>query len=407
MQFLESLVVQDILILAFALALSSVAYYIVKHYVLQWLSSLFRKTRITWDETLFEQGVFNSVALIIPGILMFRALPFLKVLGNGIAQVLHVWVLVIIAVSFDRLIKAGLTIYNSFPISDRMPIKGYAQILQIALWIFTGTAILSLLIGQSPWILLSGLGALSAVLLLVFQDTILSFIAGLQLTMNDQVRVGDWIEMEKYGADGFVEEVALHTVKVRNWDKSITTIPTHKLVGDSFKNWRGMFESGGRRIKRSLLIDQTSVRFCDQELFERLEKIQLLQGYLAEKAEEIAIYNEKHQIDSSSLVNGRHLTNLGTFRAYLTAYLKAHSEINQDMIAMVRQLQPTTNGLPMEIYVFTKDVAWVNHETVQADIFDHILAVIHEFDLRVFQNPSGHDLAEINSSVQFGEGRSL
>lgn len=395
MEFIHSPLVQDILALVFAMALSAVAYYVVRHYLLRWLHRLFSKTPTTWDNILFDQRVFDSIALVIPGVLMFRVLPFLQVLAPSATQILRVLIMIVVALSLDRLLKAGLKIYNSYPISDRMPIKGYVQILQIALWIFTGTAILSLLLGQSPWILLSGLGALSAVLILIFQDTILSFIAGLQLTMNDQVRVGDWIEMPQYGADGDVEEVALHTIKVRNWDKSITTIPTNKLVGDSFKNWRGMYESGGRRIKRSILIDQTSVRFLDEELLARLQNIQLLQDYLAQKTKEIEEYNAVHNIDSSSLVNGRHLTNLGTFRAYLMAYLRSHPGINQDMILLVRHLQPTTNGLPMEIYVFTKDVGWVQHESVQADIFDHILAVIPQFDLRLFQNPGGHDLARL------------
>lgn len=395
MNFIQNLYVQDSLVLLFAAAISFLAYYLVRKFILQWIYAFFRRTPTKWDQFFFEQGVFDTTALIIPSIIMFRVLPFLQVLSLGVTKVLQVGVLIVIASSLDRLLKAGLKAYNSFPISDRMPIKGYVQILQIALWIFSGTAILSLLIGQSPWILISGLGALSAVLLLVFQDTILSFIAGMQLTLNDHVRVGDWIEMPAYGADGDVEEVALHTIKVRNWDKSITTIPTHKLVGDSFKNWRGMFESGGRRIKRSILIDQTSVRFLDEKLLESLEKIQLLQDYLAAKKEEIAEYNRVHNIDDSSLVNGRHLTNLGTFRAYLTEYLRSHPGINSDMILMVRQLQPTTNGLPMEIYVFTASVAWVVHEGVQADIFDHILAIISEFDLRVFQNPAGHDLLKL------------
>lgn len=395
MNFLDNLYVQDSLVIVFVLALSAVAFYLGKRYLLQWLYRLVRKTPNQWDQLLFEDGVFNALALIVPGILMFWAVPLLKVLGAGATQILHVWVLGVVAVSVDRFFKSGLKIYNTFPIAVRMPIKGYVQILQITLWIFTGTAVLSLLLGQSPWILLSGLGALSAILLLVFQDTILSFIAGLQLTMNDQVRVGDWIEMPKYGADGDVEEVALHTIKVRNWDKSITTIPTHKLVGDSFKNWRGMFESGGRRIKRSIYIDQTSVVFLDKELLSRLKKIQLLQAYLEEKEREIEEHNRAHGVDDSCLVNGRHLTNLGTFRAYLMAYLRAHPEINQEMILLVRQLQPTTDGIPMEIYAFTKDVRWVKHESVQADVFDHVLAVISDFGLRVFQNPGGHDLAPL------------
>ncbi|NMB02208.1 MAG: mechanosensitive ion channel [Firmicutes bacterium] len=395
MQFLQNPLVRDILILLFSAGLSAIAYYLVKQHVLRWLYRLLRKTPTKWDEFLLEQRVFNVFALVIPAILMFRVLPFLEVLSDGVAQLLRVFVILVVAVSLDRLLRAGLEIYNSFPIAVRMPIKGFVQILQIGLWVFAGTIIFSLLLGQSPWILLSGLGAVSAVLLVVFQDTILSFFAGIQLTFNDQVRVGDWIEMPKYGADGNVVEVALHYVKVRNWDRSITTIPTHKLVGDSFVNWRGMFEGGGRRIKRSVLIDQTSIRFLDEELLERLSKIHLLKDYLATKTEEIREYNIKHQIDDTSVVNGRHLTNLGTFRAYLVAYLRAHPQINQDLIMIVRQLPPTTNGLPMEIYAFTKDVGWVNHESVAADIFDHVLAIISEFDLRVFQNPSGNDLARL------------
>lgn len=392
MLFLESPLVRDLLLVIFGLALGAVAYYVVREHLLERLHRLVRKTPTKWDEFFFEQGVFSAAALLIPAAILHRVVPYLNVIQGGVTQLLKVLVILVMAVSVDRLLRTGLAIYNTFPVAVRMPLKGFVQIVQIALWAFAGTIVFSLLLGQSPWILLSGLGAVSAVLLVVFQDTILAFFAGLQLTINDQVRVGDWIEMSKYGADGTVVEVALHYVKVRNWDQSITTIPTHKLTGDSFVNWRGMFEGGGRRIKRSVLIDQTSVRFLDQELLDRLSKIRLLQDYLQRKTREIEEYNRIHDIDESSLVNGRHLTNLGTFRAYLQAYLQSHPQINQGMILIVRQLPPTPNGLPMEIYAFTKDTGWVNHEGVAADIFDHILAIIPEFDLRVFQNPSGHDL---------------
>ncbi len=387
MEFLEIPIVRDILILVFALAISAVAFRLVRTYLLEWLYRLFRKTPTKWDDFVIEAGVFKTFAMVIPGIIMFRATPFLQVIADPVNQLLKVLVIFVLAVTLDRLMKAGLKIYGTFRISDRMPIKGFVQILQIAMWVFAGTAIFSLLLGQSPWALLGGLGAF-------FQDTILSFFAGIQLTLNDQVRVGDWIEAPKFGADGDVVEVALHYVKVRNWDRSITTIPTHKLAQDSFVNWRGMFEGGGRRIKRSILIDQTSVRFLDQELFEHLSDIELLQDYLSSKMKEIAEYNRVHNIQAS-VVNGRHLTNLGTFRAYLVAYLRAHPAINQNLIMIVRQLAPTPNGLPMEIYAFTKDVGWVNHEGVAADVFDHVLAIVSEFDLRVFQAPGGHDLARL------------
>ncbi|HPT82322.1 MAG TPA: mechanosensitive ion channel [Limnochordia bacterium] len=394
MLFLENPIVRDLLLLIFGLALGALAYGLVRKYVFGWLHRLLRRTPTKWDDLFFEQGALNTAALVIPAAVLFRVVPYLAVLQEGVSQLLKVFVVLATAVTLDRLLRTGLAIYNTFPISVRMPLKGLVQILQIALWAFAGTIVFSLLLGQSPWILVSGLGAVSAVLLVVFQDTVLAFFAGLQLTFNDQVRVGDWIEVPKYNADGSVVEVALHYVKVRNWDRSITTIPTHKLTADSFVNWRGMFEGGGRRIKRAVLIDQTSVRFLDAELLEHLSKIQLLQDYLARKTKEIEEYNRLHNIDESSLVNGRHLTNLGTFRAYLQAYLKNHPQINQDLIMIVRQLPPTTNGLPMEIYAFTKDTAWVNHEGVAADIFDHILAIIPEFGLRVFQNPSGHDLMQ-------------
>ncbi|HHT68442.1 MAG TPA: mechanosensitive ion channel [Firmicutes bacterium] len=394
MQFLEIPVVRDILILLFALAISALAYRVVKTYLLKWLYRLFRKTPTQWDDYIIDAGVFRTLSLIIPGVIMFRVVPFLQVIGEPSTQLLKVVVILVVALTLDRLTKAGLRIYNTFPISARMPIKGFVQILQIALWIFAGTAAFSLLLGQSPWALIGGLGALSAVLILVFQDTILAFFSGIQLTLNDQVRVGDWIEAPKFGADGDVVEVALHYIKVRNWDRSITTVPTHKLAQDSFVNWRGMFEGGGRRIKRSILIDQTSVRFLDQELLDYLSNIELLQDYLTNKIKEIEEHNRVHKIDQS-VVNGRHLTNLGTFRAYLIAYLRSHPAINQDLIMIVRQLPPTPNGLPMEVYAFTKDVGWVNHEGVAADVFDHILAIVSEFDLRVFQAPGGHDLARL------------
>lgn len=394
MQFLEIPVVRDILVLLLGLAVSALGFRLVKTFLLEWLYRLFRKTPAKWDDFFIEAGVFKTVALIIPGIIMFRLVPFLEVMADPINQLLKVVVILVIALTLDRLLKGGLRVYNTFPIADRMPIKGFVQILQIAMWIFAGTAVFSLLLGQSPWALLGGLGALSAVVILVFQDTILSFFAGIQLTLSDQVRVGDWIEAPKFGADGDVVEVALHYIKVRNWDRSMTTIPTHKLAQDAFVNWRGMFEGGGRRIKRSVLIDQTSIRFLDQELFDHLAKIELLQDYLDSRVTEIEEHNKVHNIQAS-VVNGRHLTNVGTLRAYLAAYLRAHPGINQDLIMIVRQLPPTPNGLPMEIYAFTKDVGWVNHEGVAADVFDHVLAIISEFGLRVFQVPSGHDLTSM------------
>lgn len=399
MEWLQNQLVRELLLLLFVSAIGSIVYQIVRRYVIKLLHKFFLKTKIKWDQILIEEGVLQSAALLIPVFIIAQVLPFLEVSLSFITLFLRLWTLVIAVITLHRLLNVVVTVYNTFPIAQRVYIKGYVQVVQIAVIVFATILGISILIGQPPWAILGGLGALSAVLILVFQDTILGFVAGIQLTMNDQIRVGDWIEMPAYGADGFVEEVALHTVKVRNWDKSMSTIPTHKLVGDSFKNWRFMFESGGRRIKRSIMIDQTSVKFLDEEMLERLWKIQLLQPYLEQRTREIEEFNRKYSIDTSSLVNGRHMTNLGTFRAYLTAYLRSHPKVHQEMVIMVRQLQPTPEGLPMEIYCFTNDVAWVNYEGIQADIFDHLLAVIPEFELRVFQKPSSHDLVRAASTL--------
>ena len=240
---------------------------------------------------------------------------------------------------------------------------------------------------------------MTAVLLLIFRDTILSFIASLQITSNDLVRVGDWIEVPKFGADGDVKDIALHTVKIQNWDKTITVIPTHKLIDETFKNWRGMAQSGGRRIKRSVLMDIESIKICDDALVERLKKIHLITDYVQDKLLELEKYNVEQQVDTSSPVNGRRMTNIGTFRAYVVAYLRQHKKIHRQMTFLVRQLPPGPNGLPLEIYVFTNDTAWANYEAIQADIFDHILAVVPEFDLRVFQNPTGRDFSSLSMGM--------
>jgi miniconductance mechanosensitive channel len=258
-------------------------------------------------------------------------------------------------------------------------------------YFLTAVFIISILLDKTPVYLLSGVGALAAVMMLVFRDSILGFVAGIQLAANKMVSVGDWIEMPKYGADGDVLEVALTTVKVQNWDKTITTIPTYALISESFKNWRGMDESGGRRNKRPVSIDMSSIRFCDEEMLGRFEKIQYISEYIEKKKNELKEFNQSMSVDMASLANGRRMTNIGTFRAYVQSYLQNHPEINQNMTFLIRQLPSTENGLPIEIYVFSRDKVWANYEAIQADIFDHVLAVVPEFDLRVYQNPTGAD----------------
>lgn len=270
--------------------------------------------------------------------------------------------------------------------------------MQVSLWSIGIIIVVAELLGKSPFSLLAGLGASAAILMLVFKDSIMGFVSGVQLSANDMLKVGDWITMPKYGADGIVFEVTLNTVKVRNFDNTITTIPPYLLVSDSFQNWRGMRESGGRRVKRSINIDMTSVRFCTPEMLEKYRKIQLLKDYIEQTEAVVEAYNKENGIDNEVLVNGRRQTNLGVFRAYLTAYLKSLPVVNTELNCMVRHLQPTDHGLPVELYFFSTIKDWIPYEGVQADVFDHVLAIIPEFDLRVFQSPSGADLRRLTES---------
>lgn len=282
-------------------------------------------------------------------------------------------------------------IYERSSISKMRPIKGYLQSIQIIAFIAGLISILSILLNKSPTIFISGLGAMTAILMLVFKDTILSFVAGVQLTSNDLLRVGDWIEMPQFNADGDVVEIALNTVKIQNWDRTFTVIPAHKFLEHSFKNWRGMHDSGGRRIKRSILLDLNSIGFLSEADLQRLSRIKVLKNYLSTKISEIDSFNKNLEPDIADSINARRLTNVGTFRAYVFEYLKNHPQIHKNMTFLVRQLAPGPEGLPLEIYVFTTDTRWAVYETIQADIFDHLYAVVSEFGLRPFQSPSGRD----------------
>ena len=352
------------------------------------------KSNTPWDDVLLEKGFFSRIAKIAPIAVIYLAAPLFQNIETLIEHAALAALGLVGLLSAGALIDSVDAIYRGLDISKNRPIRGYLQAFKIFLFTLGGIAILSVLIGQSPWKLLSGIGAMTAILLLVFKDTILGFVASVQVSTNNMVNIGDWIEMPKYGADGDVIDIGINCVKVRNFDKTITTIPTYALVSDSFRNWRGMQESGGRRIKRSICIDMRSVAFCSDEMLERFRKYAYLSDYIEKKSEEVRKFNEEHQFDLSSRVNGRRLTNLGTFRAYIFEYLKHHPAIHPGMTMLVRHLAPNENGLPIEIYVFTNDTRWGNYEAIQADIFDHILAVIPEFDLRVFQSPSGHDIQE-------------
>lgn len=381
-----------------------IAYIIAKKVVLGLGKYYIKNNKLKWDDTLVERKVLDRLILYIPAIIVFNAAP---IFGEGeflVQRLAVTYALVATIFVVDAVLNAINDLYNTYAKNSKAkPIKGFIQVLKIVFGIIIFIVLIANLIGQSPVIILSSLGALTAIYSLIFKDAILGFVAGIQLSANDMVRIGDWIEMGKYGADGYVTDITLTTVKVQNWDKTITTIPTYALISDSFRNWRGMFETGGRRIKRSVFIDMTSIRFLTKEDIERLKKIHYLKDYIEAKEKEIEEYNKKHNINPEIKVNGRHLTNIGTFRAYITNYLKNHPQLNPTLLQIVRQLDPGPNGLPLEIYCFTADTRWVVYEGVQSDIFDHILAVASEFDLRIFQNPSGNDLRELAGGAVFRE----
>ena len=383
---------------AVILAACIVANWITKKIVLRIITLIITKNRIDWDDKLVERQVFQKLSHIVPAIIIYYGanvyadFPVAKLL---IEKAAVIYILLVVLSALNAFINALNDIYNTYEISKTRPIKGILQVIKIIIFFIGAILLIATLINQNPFILLGGLGALSAVLLLVFQNSILGLVAGIQLSANDMVRVGDWIEMPKYNADGDVIEITLTTVKVQNWDKTITMIPAAAFISDSFKNWRGMQESGGRRIKRSVYIDVTSIQFCTEEMLERFKKIHLLKDYIERKEQELEAYNREHNIDPSSKVNGRRLTNIGTYRVYIQNYLQNHPHIHKGLTTMVRQLEPGEYGLPLEIYCFTNDVRWTVYESIQSDIFDHILAVAPEFGLRVFQNPSGHDMRQL------------
>jgi len=381
------------------LCLSWFVYKIVQGPLNRSLERLSSHTNQQWDNVLVEKHVFQRLLNFVPLILIYvLTSPILS--GTellALSQTLiNVLFLLAAMLTIDALLSALLAIYSSSGIAKEISITPFVQVLKLALYFVSGILLLSLLLQKTPLYFLSGLGALTAVLMFVFKDILMGFVAGIQLIANKMVAPKDWIEMPKYGADGDVIEITLTTVKVQNFDNTITTIPTYALINESFKNWRNMNLSGGRRIKRYVNIDLSSIKFCDTEMLERFIKIQLISKDIQDRQAEIKVSNEENNIDESTLVNGRRLTNIGIFRAYVEAYLRQHPQISNQMTFLVRQLSPRENGLPIEIYVFCKETNWNIYEAVQADIFDHILAVVPEFDLRVFQEPSGSDFQKLS-----------
>lgn len=390
------------------LALAWLANIIAKRLLATAIRNVAARTETSWDDIVVRHQVFERLSQLAPALVIYVAswliLPGLPPLQVGIRHLCLAYMVLTVAMVLSRVLGAVEEIYQSFEISRARPIKSYLQVMKVVLFSVSTVLVVSMLTDRSPWAFLSGLAGLTAVLLLVFKDSILGLVASVQLTANNMLHVGDWIEMPEYGADGSVIDISLNTVKVQNWDKTISTIPTYALINHSFKNWRGMQESGGRRIKRAIYLDLNSVRFCDAALLAQLKRIKLLEGYLDEKENEIQRSNQAARFDDRCLVNGRRLTNLGTFRAYAKAYLDAHPKISKDMTFLVRQLQPDAHGIGLEIYVFSTDQVWANYESIQADIFDHLLAALPEFGLRAFQAPTGADIRALGRSPEAIDG---
>ena len=367
-----------------------VAYFITSRILLRTVSHLFKKTSTKFDDILIEERVFNKLPFLVPLVIVYNSKDLLY-WNNLLDRVTLSTIALVFLYSLNALINALNEMFKLTDLSKKFSIKSYTQIGKLLINIFGIIVVIAVLTGNSPVYILSGLGALTAVLILVFKDTILSLVSSVQISSNDLFKVGDWVEAPQFGADGDVIDIALHSVKIQNWDKTISVIPTNKLIDSSFKNWRGMAESGGRRIKRSINIDMSSIKFCTNEMIDRYSKYNVIANYIKVKLEEVQRFNIENNITDESLINGRSLTNIGTFRAYIEGYLRNHNKIHDEMTFLVRQLSPSANGLPIEIYVFSNDTDWLNYEKIQADIFDHLLAVVSEFELKVFQNPSGSD----------------
>jgi miniconductance mechanosensitive channel len=378
------------------------AAFITKRLWLQLVRLLVTRTRTTWDDALVQQNVFSKLSQIVPALLVYKGILFVPDMPAGMGAVIQnvaaAWVVLVIVMAASSTLAALNVIYETTPEARERPIKGFIQLGQIGVWVVGAILMVSVLIDQSPAIMLGGLGALTAVSMIVFQDTLLSLVASIQLTGQKIIRVGDWLEMPDYGADGDVIDVALYNVTVQNWDKTITTIPTNKLVNGAFKNWRGMSESGGRRIKRSINLDLNSVRSLTDAEVKQFNDFALLKDYIASKQKDLQAYNTALDAPGESGVNLRRLTNIGTFRAYIYNYLKNHPKIHTDMTLIVRQLQSGSEGVPIEVYCFCNDTNWFNFEGIQSDIFDHLFAMVPEFGLQTYQSPAGTDIQRLTGT---------
>jgi miniconductance mechanosensitive channel len=399
---------QTLLVASLVLLAAWLAHLVARVVVRRLVDVLTRRLPTWWAGVLDENLVFQRLVPVVPvivinrGVLLVPQLPPTAV--DFVQRVMLAVMAVVVARAIGALLNALHSIYQRYPIARGRPIKGYVQVLKLVIYLLAGFMVVAALANQSPWFFISGLGAMTAILLLIFRDTILSFVAGIQLINNDLIRVGDWIEMPQFDADGDVIDIALNVVKVQNWDRTITVIPTHKFLEHSFRNWRGMFESGGRRIKRTVHLDLSTIRFLTEAEIARFRRFLLLRDYIETKERELAEWNAEHcpPDQSDVIANSRHLTNIGTLRAYISEYLRRHPQIHPDLTFLIRQMEPTPKGVGIEIYVFAKDTRWVAYEGIQSDIFDHILAIVPEFGLRVFQEPGGADFARLGQAASPG-----
>jgi len=376
--------------------ISFLAFLIAKKILLSAINKITFKTKTKWDDIFAEQGLFNRLAHIVPVLIIYHALPLIFPTAGTVIlllqRILLSYMIAVVLLMLSSFLTSVNIIYSSYKISKNRPIKGYLQIIRVFLFVFGIILIITTILDKSALGLLSGIGALSAVLMLVFKDSILGLVAAIQLSGNDMIRIGDWITVPDYGADGDVVDIKLQTVSIQNFDKTIVSVPIYSLISSSFKNWRGMSDSGGRRIKRHINIDMNSVKFCSEEMLKRFKKIDILGEFIFTRQKEIDKNNSEENVNTELLINGRRMTNLGVFRAYIAAYLHKNPLIDTGMTFLVRQLQPSEKGIPLEIYVFSSDQVWANYESIQADIFDHLLASISFFDLAVFQSISGLDV---------------
>ena len=389
--YFRDIINHNIYFVLVALIIISLTFLLSKYFFSTLLKNLLRKTKSKYDDLLIDKGFLKNFSFYPPLVILYLLLQMKFGSVDLINRLYNSFFIIISTRLTISLVEILNSIYSSSKFSGQVNIRSYVQVLKLFIYLLAAILVVSIFLNQSPLYLLSSIGALTAVIMLIFKDTILSFVSSIQITSNDLFRLGDWVEAPQFGADGDVIDIALHTIKIQNWDKTISIIPTHKLVDSSFKNWRGMTNSGGRRIKRALNIDLNSVKFCDSNMVKKFLKISLLKDYLEAKINEINQHNNQQKI-SDSLINGRSLTNLGIFRIYIQKYLNKNTNINKDLTFLVRQLAPNKYGIPIEIYVFSSDTNWIKYEQIQADIFDHLIASIKEFDLNLFQNPTGKDL---------------